>query len=305
MNYTSQPAISFEFFPARNAGGEASLWQTVRRLERLRPEFVSVTYGAGGSSRERSIGLLRRLVAETALAPAAHLTAVSGSREEVDRIAGDFLRLGIRRFVALRGDLPGDMGGKWRPDPLAYASSAELVAALARLGAEDISVAAYPEKHPESPDFATEIEMLRRKVDAGACRALTQYFFDNDAFERYVERVRKAGIFIPIVPGIMPVHDFQQLANFSARCGAHIPQWLADRFDGLKGASRIHEMVAVAIAAEQVSDLIKRGVRQFHFYTMNRADLIVAICHMIGIRDRSDEESAAKVTNSPCLALTS
>src|SRR5690606_22473081 len=185
----------------------------------------------------------RRLVAETALAPAAHLTAVSGSREEVDRIAGDFLRLGIRRFVALRGDLPGDMGGKWRPDPLAYASSAELVAALARLGAEDISVAAYPEKHPESRDFATEIEMLRRKVDAGACRALTQYFFDNDAFERYVERVRKAGIFIPIVPGIMPVHDFRQLASFSARCGAHIPQWLADRFDGLEGAGRIHEMV--------------------------------------------------------------
>ncbi len=298
----SEPQISFEFFPARTPEGEASLWQTVRSLERLRPEFISVTYGAGGSSRDRSAGLLQRLARETRLPSAAHLTAISGSRDEVDRTALEFARLGISRFVALRGDTPG--GGSYRPHPQGYGNAAELVAGLARLGEFDISVAAYPEKHPDSPDFATDIEMLRRKVDAGARRALTQYFFDNDAFERYVERVRRAGIFIPIVPGILPVHDFRQLANFSARCGAHLPRWLAERFEGLEGGGRIHEMVAVAIAAEQVNDLMRRGVRQFHFYTMNRADLVTATCQAIGIRPQPADSEASDATNSARLVFT-
>jgi len=228
----------------------------------------------------------RRLIETTSLPTAAHLTAISATREEVDAVAREFIELGIRRFVALRGDAPGATGQPYTPDPAGYANGAELAAALAQMGDFDISVAAYPEKHPDSPDFATDIEMLKRKVDAGARRALTQYFFDNDVYERYVERVRRAGIFIPIVPGIMPIHNFRQICNFSARCGATIPAWLADRFDGLAADGKIHELVAACVAAEQVHDLIARGVREFHFYTMNRADLTVAVCHMIGIRSR-------------------
>lgn len=282
--YSQHIRVSFEFFPPRDASAAEGLWGALCSLGDLRPEFVSVTYGAGGTSRDPSLALLQRLVTETDLVAAAHLTAVSGTRQEVDRVAQDFASLGIRRFVALRGDVPGGFGWKYRPDPQSYANAAELVAGLSRIGDFDISVAAYPEKHPESPDFATDIEMLKRKVDAGATRALTQYFFDNDAYERYVERARRAGIFVPIVPGILPVHNFRQVAAFSARCGAIVPQWLADRFDGLEKKPKIHELVAAAIAAEQVHDLMRRGVTQFHFYTMNRAELVIAICQMMGIR---------------------
>jgi methylenetetrahydrofolate reductase (NADPH) len=287
--------ISFEFFPPRNEAAEAPLWETVARLERLRPDFVSVTYGAGGSTRDRSVTMLRQLVGHTGLTAAAHLTAVSASRSQVDAVAREFAALGIRRFVALRGDAPGGAGAPYRPDPAGYANAAELVAGLARLGDFDISVAAYPEKHPESPDIATDIDMLKRKVDAGARRALTQFFFENDLFERYVERVRRAGITVPIVPGIMPVHNIRQLAAFSARCGASIPPRLAERFDGLEADPRVHELVAAAVAAEQVQDLIDRGVREFHFYTMNRAELVTATCRMIGIRDEAAQENRKSV----------
>lgn len=276
--------VSFEFFPARNEAGEAGLWSAIRRLAPLDPEFVSVTYGAGGSTRERSASTLRRLIEDTGLSPAAHLTAVAAARAEVDAVAKDFAQMGIRRFVALRGDPPAGVGAAYQPEPGGYANAAELVAGLSGLGNFDISVAVYPEKHPESPDFATDIEMLKRKVDAGAKRAITQYFFDNDVYERFVERVRRAGIFVPVVPGILPVHNFVQVASFSARCGASVPEWLADRFDGLENDSKIHELVAAGIAAEQVHDLVERGVKEFHFYTMNRADLVLAICRMIGIR---------------------
>jgi methylenetetrahydrofolate reductase (NADPH) len=289
------PRVSFEFFPARNEAAEESLWSVVKRLEPLRPDFVSVTYGAGGSTRDRSITLLRRLVEETTLECAAHLTAVSASRAEADAVAREFANLGIRRFVALRGDGPGGVGATYHPDPDGYANAAELTAGLRRMGDFDISVAAYPEKHPESADLAADIDMLKRKVDAGACRALTQYFFDNDAFERYVERVRKAGISIPIVPGIMPVHNFRQLSSFSARCGATIPAWLAARCEGLDADPRIHELVAAATAAEQVHDLIRRGVREFHFYTMNRAELVLAVCQTIGIRAKPAVENRNSV----------
>ncbi len=276
--------VSFEFFPPKSDEMEARLWDTVTRLEPLQPDFVSVTYGAGGSTRERTARTVGRIRRETALTPAAHLTCVDASRGEVDEAIAEFAALGVRSFVALRGDPSAGVGTRYRPHPEGYANGAELVAALSRHGDFDISVSAYPEKHPESPDFATDIDMLKRKVDAGATRAITQFFFDNDLYERYVDRVRRAGIYIPIVPGILPVHNFAQVANFAARAGAHVPAWLAERFDGLGNDPQTHMLVAAAVAAEQVVDLVERGVGDFHFYTMNRPDLTFAICHLIGIR---------------------
>jgi methylenetetrahydrofolate reductase (NADPH) len=278
--------VSFEFFPPKNDEMEGRLWQTVKRLEPLRPKFVSVTYGAGGSTRERTARTVGRILSESALMPAAHLTCIDATRETVDEVIQQFVDLGVTRFVALRGDPSAGVGTQYQPHPGGYANGADMVAALKRHGDFDISVSAYPEKHPESPDFATDIDMLKRKVDNGATRAITQFFFDNDIYERYVERVRRAGIYIPIVPGILPVHNIAQVANFSARAGAHVPAWLAERFEGLENDSQTHALVASAVAAEQVLDLVERGVGDFHFYTMNRADLAFAICHMIGIRAR-------------------
>jgi len=276
--------VSFEFFPPKNDEMEGRLWQTVKRLEPLRPKFVSVTYGAGGSTRERTARTVGRILSESALMPAAHLTCIDATRETVDEVIRQFVDLGVTRFVALRGDPSAGVGTQYQPHPGGYANGADMVAALKRHGDFDISVSAYPEKHPESPDFATDIDMLKRKVDNGATRAITQFFFDNDIYERYVERVRRAGIYIPIVPGILPVHNIAQVANFSARAGAHVPAWLAERFEGLENDPQTHALVASAVAAEQVLDLVERGVGDFHFYTMNRADLAFAICHMIGIR---------------------
>jgi methylenetetrahydrofolate reductase (NADPH) len=278
--------VSFEFFPPKNDEMEGRLWQTVKRLEPLRPKFVSVTYGAGGSTRERTARTVGRILSESALMPAAHLTCIDATRETVDEVIQQFVDLGVTRFVALRGDPSAGVGTQYQPHPGGYANGADMVAALKRHGDFDISVSAYPEKHPESPDFATDIDMLKRKVDNGATRAITQFFFDNDIYERYVERVRRAGIYIPIVPGILPVHNIAQVANFSARAGAHVPAWLAERFEGLENDPQTHALVASAVAAEQVLDLVERGVGDFHFYTMNRADLAFAICHMIGIRAR-------------------
>ncbi|MFN4272440.1 MAG: methylenetetrahydrofolate reductase [NAD(P)H] [Aliihoeflea sp.] len=280
----SRLRASFEFFPPKSDDMEARLWETVTRLEPLEPGFVSVTYGAGGSTRERTIRTVGRILRESRLMPAAHMTCVDATREEVDRVIAEFVDIGVTRFVALRGDPAEGVGAAYRPHPNGYSNGAELVAAIRRQGDFDVSVSAYPEKHPESPDFATDIDMLKRKVDNGATRAITQYFFDNDLYERYVERVRRAGIYIPIVPGILPVHNFRQVARFSASCGAHVPSWLAHRFDGLDDDPQTHALVAAAVAAEQVLDLVERGVSEFHFYTMNRADLAFAICHLIGIR---------------------
>jgi methylenetetrahydrofolate reductase (NADPH) len=284
--------VSFEFFPPKSDEMEARLWQTVKRLEPLRPKFVSVTYGAGGSTRERTARTVGRILAETGLMPAAHLTCIDASRETVDEVIRQFVDLGVTRFVALRGDPSAGVGTLYRPHPGGYANGADMVAALRGHGDFDISVSAYPEKHPESPDFATDIDMLKRKVDNGATRAITQFFFDNDMYERYVERVRRAGIYIPIVPGILPVHNIAQVANFSARAGAHVPAWLSERFEGLENDPQTHALVACAVAAEQVLDLVERGVGDFHFYTMNRADLVFAICHMIGIRSQGAGEQA-------------
>lgn len=286
--------VSFEFFPPKTDEMEARLWETVKRLAPLKPHFVSVTYGAGGSTRERTQRTVRRILQQTSLTPAAHLTCVGATREEVDQVIAEFREIGVQRFVALRGDPATGVGTAYKPHPGGYANGAELVGGLSEQGDFDISVAAYPERHPQSPDFATDIEMLKRKVDNGATRAITQFFFDNDVYEGYVERVRRAGIYIPIVPGIQPVHNFAQVANFASRCGTLIPAWLAERFEGLDKDPQTHALVAAAVAAEQVLDLIERGVSDFHFYTMNRADLAFAICHMIGIRgDVAKTASAA------------
>ncbi|MBO6716868.1 MAG: methylenetetrahydrofolate reductase [NAD(P)H] [Rhizobiaceae bacterium] len=276
--------VSFEFFPPKNDDMEARLWDTVKRLEPLAPHFVSVTYGAGGSTRERTARTVNRILAQSSLTPAAHLTCVDATRAEVDEVIADFVAMGVRNFVALRGDPAEGVGACYTPHPGGYSNGAELVGAIRRQGDFDVSVSAYPEKHPESPDFATDFDMLKRKVDNGATRAITQFFFENDQFERYVEKARAAGIYIPIVPGILPVHNFKQVANFAGRCGAHIPNWLAERFDGLHDDPQTHALVAAAVAAEQVLDLVERGVGDFHFYTMNRADLAFAMSHLIGIR---------------------
>jgi methylenetetrahydrofolate reductase (NADPH) len=276
--------VSFEFFPPKRDEMAEKLWETVVRLAPLQPAFVSVTYGAGGSTRERTAHTVRRILQETELTPAAHLTCVDASREQVDGVISEFAAMGVKRFVALRGDPVEGAGAAYRPHPDGYINGADLVGALARQGDFDISVSAYPEKHPESPDFATDIEMLKRKVDNGATRAITQFFFDNDVYDRYVERVRRAGIYVPIVPGILPVHNFTQVVRFASRCGAYVPPWLAERFHGLENDPSTHQLVAAAVAAEQVLDLVERGVSDFHFYTMNRADLPFAICHMIGVR---------------------
>ena len=285
--------VSFEFFPPKTDEMEARLWETVTRLEPLKPNFVSVTYGAGGSTRERTARTVKRILDESTLAPAAHLTCIDADRPTVDQGIRRFVALGVTRFVALRGDPAAGVGTRYRPHPGGYANGADMVAALKRHGDFDISVSAYPERHPESPDFATDIDMLKRKVDNGATRAITQFFFDNDLYERYVERARRAGIYIPVVPGILPVHNFAQVANFSARCGALVPAWLAERFDGLQKDPQTHALVASAVAAEQVLDLVERGVGDFHFYTMNRADLVFAICHMIGIRAQQAMQGSA------------
>lgn len=278
--------VSFEFFPPKNDEMESRLWESVRRLEPLQPHFVSVTYGAGGTTRERTLRTVKRILNETTLTPAAHLTCVDATREESDATIREYIDAGVTSFVALRGDPINGLGSAYVPQKDGYANGAEMTGAVARQGATDISVSAYPELHPESPDFATEIDMLKRKVDQGATRAITQFFFENDTYERYVERVRRAGIYIPIVPGIQPIHNFTQVANFSNRCGALIPSWLVERFEGLEKDPVTHQLVAAAVAAEQVLDLVERGVSDFHFYTMNRADLPYAICHLIGVRTR-------------------
>ena len=276
--------VSFEFFPPRNGDMDSQLWESIQRLAPFQPDFVSVTYGAGGTTQQPTLNTVSRIRRETSLPPAAHLTCVNSTRAEVDAVVREFQAAGINHFVALRGDPPEGVGAAYRPHPDGYANAAELCAGLRRISDFEISVSAYPEKHPESPDFATDIDMLKRKVDAGATRAITQFFFDNDVYERYVERVRRAGIYIPILPGILPVHNFAQVARFAGLCGASVPAWLAHRFDGLDKDPETRALVAAAVAAEQVYDLVERGVDDLHFYTMNRAQLVYAICHLLGLR---------------------
>ncbi|MDT3380690.1 methylenetetrahydrofolate reductase [NAD(P)H] [Labrys portucalensis] len=284
--------VSFEFFPPKNAEMEASLWEAIERLAPLDPLFASVTYGAGGTTRERTHGTVARMVQETDIRPAAHLTCVGATREAIDEVIRGYAEAGVRHIVALRGDPPAGVGARYEPHPGGYASSADLVAGIKALGDFEVSVSAYPEKHPESPSLAFDIDILKAKVDAGATRAITQFFFDNEHYLRFVDRVREAGIDIPIVPGIVPVQNFNQVRNFAERCGTEVPQRLADRFEGLDNDVATRKLVAAAVAAEQVFDLVDRGVSDFHFYTMNKADLVYAICHLLGLRPKVEKAAA-------------
>jgi methylenetetrahydrofolate reductase (NADPH) len=287
------PAISFEFFPPKTEAMESSLWDTINRLAPLAPNFVSVTYGAGGSTRERTHATITRILAETDLLPAAHLTCVGASRGEIDEIVDRYHDVGVRHIVALRGDPPGGIGTAYATHPDGYQTSAELVAGIKRRhGDIEISVSAYPEKHPESPDFDADIDVLQAKVDAGATRAITQVFFDNDLYFRYLDRVRGRGIAIPVVPGIMPMHNFKQARSFVTRAGTTVPDWLAEKFEGLDDDAETRKLVAATVAAGQVQKLAKHGVDTFHFYTMNRADLVFAISHLLGIRPGGAQKAA-------------
>ena len=278
------PRVSFEFFPPKTPEMEERLWEVIKRLEPLAPRFVSVTYGAGGSTRERTHATVRRIRQETGLEPAAHLTCVAATREEIDRVAQDYWVAGIRHIVALRGDPPGGLGAAYTPHPDGYAYAADLVAGLRRRADFEISVAAYPETHPAAHSPDQDLDNLKAKLDAGANRAITQFFFDVDLYLRFRDRAHAAGIRVPIVPGILPVTNFAQLKRMAAGCGASIPGWMAGHFDGLDDDPDTRRLVAASLAAEQCRRLHANGVHEFHFYTLNRADLIVAICHLLGVR---------------------
>jgi len=285
--------VSFEFFPPKTEEMEKSLWEAIGRLAPLAPEFVSVTYGAGGSTRERTHTTVRRIVTETALTPAAHLTCVAATKAEIDAVIHSYRDAGVRHIVALRGDPTGGVGEKYSPHPGGYRNAADLVAGIKRIADIEVSVSAYPEKHPDSPSVTADIDMLQAKVDAGATRAMTQFFFENDRYFDYLDKVRARGIYIPIVPGILPVQNFKQTKSFAERCGASIPRWLAERFDGLDDDVATRKLIAAAVAAEQVLDLVERGVTEFHFYTMNRADLVYAVCHLLGVRPAAQKAEKA------------
>jgi methylenetetrahydrofolate reductase (NADPH) len=285
--------ISFEFFPPKNAEMEEGLWDCVARLQPLNPSFVSVTYGAGGTTRERTHATVARLAKQTVLNPAAHLTCVGASRDDIKEVLHSYLEVGVNHIVALRGDPPAGLGTAYEPHPDGFKTTAELVKAAREIGDFEVSVSSYPEKHPESASLDADIDVLQAKIDAGATRAITQFFFDNDVYFRYMERVLARGISIPIVPGIVPVQNFKQTRNFALRCGTTVPQWLADRFDGLDNDPQTRRLIAAAVAAEQVIDLLDKGVEQFHFYTMNKADLVYAICHLIGLRPAPTVETAS------------
>jgi methylenetetrahydrofolate reductase (NADPH) len=276
-------SVSFEFFPPKTEPMLEQLWQAVKRLEPLGPAFVSVTYGAGGSTRERTHQIVRRIQAETSLRSAAHLTCVGATRAEVDNVARDYWATGIRHIVALRGDPPGGQS-KYAPHPGGYAFAVDLVGGLTKIAAFELSVAAYPETHLEAQSPRADLDNLQRKVDAGATRAIAQFFFDNRHYFDFLERARKAGIKVPIVPGILPVTNFAKVVQFANKCGVSIPRWLADAFDGLDDDPETRQQVAAAIAIRQCQDLRDEGVRHFHFYTLNRADLTYSICHILGLR---------------------
>ena len=279
--------VSFEFFPPKTDEAEANLWKAIRRLEPLNPAFVSVTYGAGGSTRERTHRTVQRIISETTLRPAAHLTCVEASRTEVDEVIEGYKAIGVDHIVALRGDPPGTsgIGGAYAPRADGYANATELTAAISRVGGFDVTVGAYPEKHPESPSIDHDIEVLKAKVDAGATRAVTQFFFDIEAFLRFRDRVRAAGVIIPLIPGVMPVSNFAGLKRMTSACGAALPDWLAAHFDGLDDDPETRKLLAASIAAETCARLQEEGFSDFHFYTLNRAELVYAICRVLGVRE--------------------
>jgi methylenetetrahydrofolate reductase (NADPH) len=276
------PLLSFEFFPPRTEALEQQLWTCIHRLAPLRPRFVSVTYGAGGSTRLRTHATVARMVRETSLVPAAHLTCVGASRGEVDEVARQYWEAGVRHVVALRGDPPP--GAVYESHPEGYAFAADLVAGLKRVANFEISVAAYPETHPAAANPGADLDNLKRKLDAGATRAITQFFFDTSVYLRFLDRCLAVGITAPIVPGILPVSNFAQAVKISSMCGTSVPDWLGHLFDGTDDDQEIRRMVATVVAAEQVRLLQANGVDEFHFYTLNRSDLTYAIAHILGVR---------------------
>ena len=278
--------LSFEFFPPNTEKMAETLWESVQTLAPLQPRFVSVTYGAGGSTRERTHQTVERILKETSLTPAAHLTCVAASRDEVDEIAREYWELGVRNIVALRGDAP-ETGTKYQPHPEGYRDAAELVAGLKKVAPFDISVAAYPEIHPDSSSRTFDLENLKRKVDAGADRAITQFFFSSDCFFRFRDEAAAAGIDAEIVPGILPVSNVATTRRFAQACGAAIPKWLDDLFEGLDDLPAARQLIAATVAAELAGQLYAGGVRHFHFYTLNRAELSYAICHLLGVRAKA------------------
>ena len=275
-------SVSFEFFPPRTEAMEAQLWRSIERLAPLNPSFVSVTYGAGGSTRERTHSTIKRMLAETNLRPAAHLTCVGSTREELDAIVRDYLASGVRHIVALRGDMPEP--GPYKQVAGGYASTPDMIRGIREIGPFEISVSAYPEKHPESPSIEHDYALLKAKIDAGATRAITQFVYDTDAVLRFADRAYREGIRVPIVPGIMPPTNFKGVVRMAERSGATVPLWLVKKFEGLDDDLETRKLISATVVAEQVEKLRRHGFDAFHFYTLNQADLTYAICHLLGVR---------------------
>jgi methylenetetrahydrofolate reductase (NADPH) len=288
-----RPKVSFEFSPPKTPEAEETLWQAIRRLEPLNPSFVSVTYGAGGSTRDRTHRTVLRMLKETTLKPAAHLTCVEASRGEVDEVISDYWASGIRHIVALRGDPPGQIGGRYTPRPDGYCNATELAAGIRAIAPFEISVGLYPHVHPESPGIDHDIDVLKAKIDAGATRAITQFFFDVDGFLRFMEKVRRAGVTIPISPGIMPVTNYAGLKKMSGPIGIQLPAWLGNLFEGLDKDPETRRLIAASVASEMCARLAEEGFSDFHFYTLNRADLTYAICRVLGVRETPTEPKEA------------
>ncbi|MFL5258491.1 MAG: methylenetetrahydrofolate reductase [NAD(P)H] [Hyphomicrobiales bacterium] len=276
-------SVSFEFFPPKPGEAAESFWRTLRKLEGMKPKFVSVTYGAGGTTRDRTLGIVSSILQDTTLTPAAHLTCIGAAQEEVNDVVRDYWQAGIRHIVALRGDPPGGVGTRFLPHPQGYANAADLVRGIREIGAFEISVSAYPEKHPEAVSIEEDLAFLADKVDHGATRAISQFFFNNAAFLRFRDRVMARGIDVELVPGILPITSFARVKEFAWKCGASIPVALAARFQGLDEDPETRNLVAAMVAAEQVDTLRREGVGSFHFYTLNRADLVYAICRVLGL----------------------
>ncbi|WP_332767399.1 methylenetetrahydrofolate reductase [NAD(P)H] [Phenylobacterium sp.] len=287
-----RPSVSFEFSPPKTPDAEENLWEAIRRLEPLNPSFVSVTYGAGGSTRERTHRTVVRMLKETTLRPAAHLTCVEASKAEVDEVVQDYWDAGIRHIVALRGDPPGSLGGVYAPRADGYLNATDLTAGIKAIAPFEVSVSLYPQKHPESPSLDHDIDVLKAKIDAGATRAITQFFYDIDAFLFFMDKVRKAGITIPISPGIMPVSNFKGLKKMAAPCGIPLPAWLGNLFEGLDKDPETRKLIAGSVATEMCVRLAEEGYSDFHFYTLNRADLVYAICRVLGVREVPTEFAA-------------
>jgi methylenetetrahydrofolate reductase (NADH) len=288
----NRPAVSFEFFPPKTAEMEGNLWAAIRRLEPLGPRFVSVTYGAGGSTRDRTHATVKRMVEETKLKPAAHLTCVGAPREEIDSVIRSYWDAGVRHIVALRGDMP-EPAQTYCAHEKGYRSTAELVAGIKKIAPFEVSVSAYPERHPDSASPDWDIEILKAKIGAGATRAITQFAFDYALFSRLRERAAKAGINVPIVPGLMPTTNFKGVARMATRCGASVPGWLAALYEGLDHDLESRKLVASAVLVEQVRVLREEGFDQFHFYTLNQAELTFAVCNILGIKPLKETPVAA------------